>query len=119
MSGTSQATPHVAGAVALLASRYPNATASQIKDALLRGANTATSLLTARRQWPPRCRLDNAGVAALAPLELGGELLEQAVHGVLVRHLLHHGAAGVQVAALALGDEVRENSVQAALKSAK
>ena len=39
MSGTSQATPHVAGAVALLASRYPNATASQIKDALLKGAD--------------------------------------------------------------------------------
>ena len=45
-------------------------------------------------------------VYRLAALELGGELLEEAVDGVLVRHLLQHGAAGVQVAALALGDEL-------------
>ena len=35
MSGTSQATPHVAGAAALLAAAYPNETASQIKARLL------------------------------------------------------------------------------------
>ena len=38
-SGTSMAAPHVTGAAALLMSVYPNATPSQIKTALLEGAN--------------------------------------------------------------------------------
>ena len=58
-------------------------------------------------------RLDDAGVTALAALELGGELLEEAVDGVLVRHLLQHGTAGVQVTALALGDELLDVGTQA------
>ena len=37
--GTSMATPHVAGAAALLKSIVPSATASQIKNAILQGAN--------------------------------------------------------------------------------
>ena len=39
MSGTSMATPFVAGTAALLKSIYPNATASQIKAAILGGAD--------------------------------------------------------------------------------
>ena len=39
-SGTSMATPHVAGAAALLKAIYPKATASQIKAAILGGANS-------------------------------------------------------------------------------
>ena len=39
MSGTSMAAPHVAGSAALLKAMYPEATASQIKAALLGGAN--------------------------------------------------------------------------------
>ena len=38
-SGTSMATPHVSGAVALMKSVYPNAKASQIRKAILDGAN--------------------------------------------------------------------------------
>jgi subtilisin len=38
MSGTSMATPHVAGIVALLAEAYPAASASELKDLLLGSA---------------------------------------------------------------------------------
>jgi subtilisin family serine protease len=43
-SGTSMATPHVSGAVALYASKYPGATAAQIKGALLKSAAPTASL---------------------------------------------------------------------------
>ena len=43
-SGTSMATPHVAGAVALYAALNPSASAAQIKEAILNGATPTTSL---------------------------------------------------------------------------
>jgi subtilisin family serine protease len=43
-SGTSMATPHVTGTVALYASKYPNASAAQIRNALLATATPTSSL---------------------------------------------------------------------------
>ncbi len=40
LQGTSFATPHVAGAIGLLAAKYPNATTSQLKAAVIFGANS-------------------------------------------------------------------------------
>ena len=42
MSGTSMAAPHVSGTAALLKAMYPQATASQIKAAIVGGADTRT-----------------------------------------------------------------------------
>lgn len=42
-SGTSMATPHVAGMAALLKSAFPKATASQIKKAIIEGTDTSTA----------------------------------------------------------------------------
>lgn len=43
-SGTSMATPHVTGAVALYASKFPDASAEQIRNAILATATPTTSL---------------------------------------------------------------------------
>ncbi len=43
-NGTSMATPHVSGAVALYASLFPNATSAQIREALLRSATFTVSV---------------------------------------------------------------------------
>jgi subtilisin family serine protease len=44
MSGTSMATPHVAGVAALAWSLVPNATVAQVRDALIRGVDQVPSL---------------------------------------------------------------------------
>ena len=43
-NGTSMATPHVSGAIALYASLFPNATSAQIKEVLLRSATFTVSV---------------------------------------------------------------------------
>lgn len=43
-SGTSMATPHVTGALALMASQFPQATPQQLRSALLQGSVATTSL---------------------------------------------------------------------------
>ena len=43
-SGTSMATPHVTGAIALYASKYPDASAEQIRNAILATATPTTAL---------------------------------------------------------------------------
>ena len=46
MSGTSMATPHVAGVAGLVASMYPQATAAEIKEKVLNGADQLDHLKT-------------------------------------------------------------------------
>ena len=68
MSGTSMATPHVTGAVALYAAKYPNFSARQIRQALLASA-TPTASLTGRTATGGRLNV-NAFLNTVAPPEL-------------------------------------------------
>jgi subtilisin family serine protease len=63
-SGTSMATPHVSGAVALYAAKWPGATAAQIKDALLTSVSATASL---NRKTITGGRLDVAAMLSKAP----------------------------------------------------
>jgi subtilisin family serine protease len=63
-SGTSMAAPHVSGAVALYASKYPGASAVQIKAALLASAAPTPSL---NRKTITGGRLDVAAMLRRAP----------------------------------------------------
>jgi subtilisin family serine protease len=74
MSGTSMATPHVAGAAAILAGQHPDWTAEQLKATLM-GTATAKEGLTAFEQGAGRVDLAKAArattSAAPASLSLG------------------------------------------------
>lgn len=67
-SGTSMATPHVAGAAALLAQRHPDWSAAQIKDALISTARTIAGQQVTEQGGG---RVDLAA-AALGPLSATG-----------------------------------------------
>jgi hypothetical protein len=64
-SGTSMATPHVAGAAALYKSHYPTATAEQIRDILL---NTAKPTPSLNGRVVTDGRLDVAAMLAVPPV---------------------------------------------------
>jgi subtilisin family serine protease len=64
ISGTSMASPHVAGAVALLLQTTPSATVTQITDALI--ANTTTNVVTSAGTGSPN-RLLYSGTASVEP----------------------------------------------------
>ncbi|WP_329184822.1 S8 family serine peptidase [Actinacidiphila glaucinigra] len=76
-SGTSMATPHVAGAAALLAQEHPDWTAEQIKDALISTSRTVSGTKVTE-QGGGRIDLAQAigtvtatGTVTLAPLQTG------------------------------------------------
>jgi subtilisin family serine protease len=78
-SGTSMATPHVTGAAALYASKYPNATANDIRNAILASARPTASLSGITVTGG---RLDVDAALAIAPP--GGSLPSLSVSDVSV-----------------------------------
>ncbi|MEU6853327.1 S8 family serine peptidase [Actinacidiphila alni] len=76
LSGTSMATPHVAGAAALLAGRHPGWTARQLKDALISTAHTVDGQAVTDQGGG---RID-VSAAALGPVTATGTVFLGDVH---------------------------------------
>lgn len=92
MQGTSMATPHVTGAVGLLASQYPNLSARLLKSALLLGAD------------------GNVNPIPSSPFNTGGETLSS--NGLLeVKNALEKASAFVLVTGISLTPEIMELEV--------
>ncbi len=70
MSGTSMATPHVAGAAALLFTKFPAATVAQVKSKILRSADRKSSL-TGRVASGARLNLYKAAAESTAAVSGG------------------------------------------------
>ncbi|MBD0738633.1 S8 family peptidase [Streptomyces sp. CBMA29] len=77
LSGTSMATPHVAGAAALLAQRHPDWTARQLKDALVSTAHTVDGQAVTDQGGG---RID-VSAAALGTLTATGTVFLGDIHG--------------------------------------
>jgi hypothetical protein len=85
-SGTSQATPHVAGAVALLAAARPNATPSEIRSALM---NSGPAITDGRApQNPAHRRLDvMSALKALFDMNLAPSITNINAHPIVASRL--------------------------------
>jgi subtilisin family serine protease len=66
LSGTSMAAPHVAGAAALYLSRHPNATAQEVRDAIV-GAATPGKVINAGPGSPDKLLYIDSGVVPPLP----------------------------------------------------
>ncbi|MEJ3745096.1 S8 family serine peptidase [Actinomycetes bacterium KLBMP 9797] len=106
-SGTSMATPHVAGAAAILQQRRPTWSAPQLKSALI-GSTVPNAALTAYQQGSGRLDVarayQQAVLAEPASLSLGRQAFPHGDDPILTRTVTYrnHGTAAVPLS-LALG----------------
>ena len=89
MQGTSMAAPHVTGALALYASAMPNATAQQLRDALL---STVTPTISLTNTTVTGGRLDIATLMANAPAPPGAVVMGGIYSGTTGNDIMNSGA---------------------------